>query len=207
MSWFWKLFRSESKPATITVGDVTYDVCDSVDALTSAIETEGRGAIRFPTSNYGDILYALMDSMKERHGESSPQYSDVIPSEVVCAKCHRAFGDMHRVSMQRGGLNQCPRCGGPEAILIYEPSITGEKLSETQVQAIKMYCRHRAERWWKKEKMAPLNCDGCHALVDRDAGYVHGNTLLCDECMALRISNCDPHDLAILLRDSKRFLK
>jgi hypothetical protein len=195
--------RSPDSTAGITIDGTKFPLADSVDALCMAIETGGRGALRFPIATYPSVFTLLGQWAEERYGRESQQFSQVAAASLVCAGCLGKFPDHFkigllmrytRVSGAAPGFDQfsksgiCPQCGSDEALLVYE-YVPPEEVSEADIYAIRRYWQERALTWWRNQSRSQAICDFCSTTIARNQGYLFSDRLICEECVQKTLAN------------------
>lgn len=74
------------------------------------------------------------------------------------------------------------------------------EVTQTDVDAVRKYCRHLAEEWWQENGGDGAICDGCNAPISKGGGTLIGSYLYCASCAnekfgigALRNLRSDPN--------------
>jgi hypothetical protein len=216
---------------TVKVDGTPFRLVNSVGELCQAIEEEGRGALRFRSKTYGDVLADFTRRVSEKYGKGSGYYRDTVPSPLLCAGCLWEFPGSYKMSLQMpqmfGGRNRvfgatpgfsnfgnsgaCPKCGSEESLLVYE-HFKEEEVSAADVEAIAEYWRDLARAWWSGSSRTSGICDFCNAGVEKGEGYLEANSLICQRCVdkglkteGLERLRSDPHYYgAALLRKARQ---
>lgn len=216
---------------SVTIDGEGFPLVSSVDELCAVIESNSRGALRFRSVTYGEVISALTQKLEKRYGRMSRQFLDSVPSPLLCAGCLWEFPGSYRISLQMPGAlgfiigatpgfdqfgksGTCPQCGNDESLLVYE-LFRPERISSADVNAIRRYWQEQARFWWgnQNQQRSEANCDSCNDSIARNQGYLSGSSLICERCVnkglmmeGLWRLRSDPHFYgAALLRKVRRF--
>jgi len=197
--------KKAAPPAkTVEVDGVTFPITSDVDKFCEIAATNRACVMLINTKDYAQITQKAFSYFSNKFGGSSDFTKAVSSARLICSGCKWEFPGSYTLSLmdpkvfggkfigatpgyQEFGLTgRCPRCGSGQSLYIYDNPPT-EEITQSDVNAIREYWRHLAQQWWKTESRTEGICDSCNALVPRDAGYLCGSWLLCENCCNRRL--------------------
>ena len=192
--------RGADRSSTAIVDGDEFLLAQSAGELCSAVAKQGRAILRFRSVQYGSLLRDLAQRLQKEYGANSRQYNDLIPSPLLCAGCLWEFPMSYVMSLQApdmfgdrilggtpgfdrfGKSGTCPKCGSDESLLVYEYFPT-EKITRTDIEAIRKYWQNNAHEWWQSQQRSEAICDRCNGPVSRGGGYLADTDLMCGDCL------------------------
>ena len=184
---------------TVEVDGVTMPLTSDIDEFCGIAATNRACVMLINTKDYGQIMQKAFGYFSHRFGRGSDFTRAVSSARLICSGCNMEFPGSYTLSLMDPGMfgarvlgatpgyqefgqtGRCPRCGSEQSFYVYD-NPSAEEITQSDLDAIREYWRHLAQQWWKTGSRIEAICDRCNSPVPRDAGYLSGSSLYCEEC-------------------------
>jgi len=191
---------------TVEVDGVTFPITSDVDEFCEIAATNRACVMLINTKDYGQIMAKASNYFSQRFGGPSGFTRAVTSARLICSGCKVEFPGSYTLSLmdpemfgarvfgatpgyqEFGQTGRCPGCGSRQSFYVYD-NPSAEEITRSDLDAIRKYWRHLAQQWWKTESRTEAICDQCNSPVPRDAGYLSGSSLYCENCCDKRLGS------------------
>lgn len=181
---------------------VDFPIALDIEKFCEIIADKGRCIMLINIKDYAQVWQAVFNYCYKKFGIGSRFMYGVTSSHLLCARCGLIFPVSYTQSLQGmfegvdvvgaapgfrefGKAARCLNCSSGQAYFAYD-NLPAEEITQKDIDYIREYWLHLAQKWWKKESRFQATCDLCRSPVLRDNGYLQKSNLMCEHC-------CDKH--------------